>query len=122
MRYSTHHIWGVFPGQHETVARITGRGLIKKRGIRVLSMDGGGMKGIAAVRLLKELERRSGKRIVDLFDLIGGTSTGAMLASEIGLLNSSLDECNDVYKNLGAKVFSGDDKEEVSSWKESFFR
>lgn len=80
------------------------------------------MKGIAAVMLLRELESRSGKRIVDMFDLIGGTSTGAMLAAEIGLLNSSLDRCDDVYKTLGSKVFSGEDKEEVPGWKESFFR
>ena len=33
--------------------------------------DGGGMKGMATVRLLRELERHTGKRVWELFDLIG---------------------------------------------------
>lgn len=39
-----------------------------------LSADGGGMKGMATVRLLKELERHTGRRIHELFDLIGEIS------------------------------------------------
>lgn len=35
------------------------------------SADGGGMKGMATVRLLKELERHTGRRIHELFDLVG---------------------------------------------------
>ena len=42
--------------------------------------DGGGMKGMAAVQLLRELERHSGKRIHELFDLIGEQQQGSVIS------------------------------------------
>lgn len=48
--------------------------------VRVLSIDGGGIRGIIPALVLAELERRSGRRIFELFDLIAGTSTGGILA------------------------------------------
>jgi patatin-like phospholipase/acyl hydrolase len=47
---------------------------------RVLSIDGGGIRGIIPALVLAELERRSGRRTFELFDLIAGTSTGGILA------------------------------------------
>ncbi|GMH34858.1 hypothetical protein BSKO_02719 [Bryopsis sp. KO-2023] len=70
--------------------------------------------------VFRELERRTGQRIFDLFNLIGGTSTGAMLACEIGLVNFSMNQCGKTYKTLGGKVFSQAETEDQSSWKESF--
>lgn len=75
-----------------------------KQGLRILSMDGGGMKGLATVRMLKEIEKGSGKRIHELFDLICGTSTGGMLAVALGMKLMTLEECEDIYKNLGEDV------------------
>lgn len=48
--------------------------------VRVLSIDGGGIRGIIPALVLAELERRSGRRVFELFDLIAGTSTGGILA------------------------------------------
>ncbi len=48
--------------------------------MRVLAIDGGGIRGIIPALVLTEIERRSGKRIFELFDLIAGTSTGGILA------------------------------------------
>jgi patatin-like phospholipase/acyl hydrolase len=48
--------------------------------LRILSIDGGGIRGIIPAMLLAELERRSGKRVPELFDLVAGTSTGGILA------------------------------------------
>lgn len=45
----------------------------------VLSLDGGGIRGIVSLNLLAEIERRTGKRIAELFDLVAGTSTGAII-------------------------------------------
>ena len=45
----------------------------------VLSVDGGGMRGIVPGLLLAEIERRTERRIADLFDLVAGTSTGGIL-------------------------------------------
>ncbi len=48
--------------------------------VRVLSIDGGGIRGIIPALVLVELEKRAGKRVFELFDLIAGTSTGGILA------------------------------------------
>ena len=48
--------------------------------MRVLSIDGGGIRGLIPALVLTELERRSGRHIFELFDLIAGTSTGGILA------------------------------------------
>lgn len=47
---------------------------------RVLAIDGGGMRGIIPALILAEIEKRTGKPIAGQFDLIAGTSTGAILA------------------------------------------
>jgi len=49
--------------------------------LRVLSIDGGGIRGIVPALILAEIERRAGKPAASLFDLIAGTSTGAILAA-----------------------------------------
>jgi uncharacterized protein len=48
--------------------------------VRVLSIDGGGIRGIIPALVLAELERLAGRRTFELFDLIAGTSTGGILA------------------------------------------
>ncbi len=47
---------------------------------RVLSLDGGGIRGLATARVLEEIERQTGKPIGESFDLITGTSAGGMVA------------------------------------------
>ena len=58
-------------GENEVVQRAVGREPVGSRGLRILSLDGGGMKGIATVKLLRQLEQRIGLRIHEAFDLIG---------------------------------------------------
>lgn len=48
--------------------------------VRILSIDGGGVRGLIAAIVLADLEERTGKAIVDLFDVVIGTSTGALVA------------------------------------------
>ncbi len=43
-----------------------------KRGVRILCIDGGGTKALACIEMLKELEKRTGTRVDNMFDLIGG--------------------------------------------------
>ena len=57
--------------------------LVAQPTIAVLSLDGGGLKGLLTLQMLKELERRTGKRIRELFQVIAGTSTGGILALAI---------------------------------------
>ena len=51
-----------------------------KKVVRVLSIDGGGVRGIIPAIILAEIEKRTGKPIAGIFDLISGTSTGGILA------------------------------------------
>ena len=47
---------------------------------RVLSIDGGGVRGLVPALILAEIERQSGRPIYQQFDLVVGTSTGSILA------------------------------------------
>lgn len=53
----------------------------KKRIFTVLCIDGGGVRGIVPARILQEIEERTGKPISEMFDLVGGPSTGAIIAA-----------------------------------------
>jgi predicted acylesterase/phospholipase RssA len=52
----------------------------QRRPLRVLAIDGGGIRGILPAMVLADLERRTNRPIIDLFDLIVGTSTGGLVA------------------------------------------
>ena len=54
---------------------------------KILSIDGGGVRGIIPAMVLAEIERRTGRPIADSFDMIAGTSTGGILA--LGLTKPS---------------------------------
>ncbi|MBN8606579.1 MAG: patatin-like phospholipase family protein [Caulobacterales bacterium] len=79
---------------------------------RILALDGGGVKGVLTLGMLKpledELRRRAGGdpnfRLSDYYDLIGGTSTGAIIASGLSL-GLSIDEMIELYMKLGPDVF-----------------
>ena len=53
---------------------------LKKGGVKILCLDGGGMKGLAQIEVLCQLEVATGQKITELFDWIVGTSTGAIIA------------------------------------------
>ncbi len=78
---------------------------------RVLALDGGGVKGILTLGMLSaleaELRRRSGDAALvlsDYYDLIGGTSTGAIIAAGLAL-GLSVEAMTEMYEKLGPDVF-----------------
>ncbi len=48
--------------------------------MKILAIDGGGIRGLIPAVVLADLERRTGRRTAEMFDLIAGTSTGGILA------------------------------------------
>ena len=50
---------------------------------KILTIDGGGIKGIFSAVFLAELEEKCDGSICDYFDLIAGTSTGAIIAAAL---------------------------------------
>jgi len=77
---------------------------------RVLSLDGGGVRGIVALAFLERMEallaEAAGKpvRLCDHFDLIGGTSTGAIIATGLAL-GYSAQQMREFYFRLAPRVF-----------------
>uniref|UniRef100_A0A8K9XT81 PNPLA domain-containing protein n=1 Tax=Oncorhynchus mykiss TaxID=8022 RepID=A0A8K9XT81_ONCMY len=78
---------------------------VKGRGIRVLSIDGGGTRGLIALQTLQKLEALTGKPIYQLFDYICGVSTGSILGFMLGVFQIPLNECEVLYRKLGSDVF-----------------
>ena len=81
--------------------------------LRILCLDDGGIKGYSSLlilkRLFRELAHKSGRseppRPHEIFDLIVGTSTGGLIATMLGRLHFSIDECLEQYQKIGVKVF-----------------
>lgn len=74
------------------------------REYRLLCLDGGGMMGLMTALWLEELERLVGRPLRDCFDLLAGTSTGAIIACGLagGLSPSQLVE---FYRTKGPRIF-----------------
>jgi len=77
---------------------------------RILALDGGGIRGILTLEFLKAVEslikKRFGEktRLCDYFDLIGGTSTGSIIAAGLAC-GMTVDALQALYRNIGASVF-----------------
>ncbi|RWS19751.1 85/88 kDa calcium-independent phospholipase A2-like protein [Leptotrombidium deliense] len=76
------------------------------RNIRLLCLDGGGIRGLILIQMLSVLEEVVRLKVGDCFDWIAGTSTGGILALYIALGNSA-SECRKLYFRLKDKVFVG---------------
>ena len=75
------------------------------RPLRVLTLDGGGAKGFYTLGVLKEIEAMIGCPLHQRFDLVFGTSTGAIIASLIAL-GYSVDDILDLYRTHVPVVMS----------------
>src|SRR4051812_44978133 len=84
--------------QHEDVKQASLTSKHAKDGIyRILSLDGGGAKGFYTLGVLKEIEGMLKCPLYQRFDLIFGTSTGAVIAALIAL-GYEIDEIHELYK------------------------
>lgn len=77
----------------------------------VLSIDGGGIRGLIPALVLKEIESKMGKAISELFDLIVGTSTGGILSLGLtkddgsGAAKYSAEDLSLIYQKHGEEIF-----------------
>lgn len=78
---------------------------------RLLALDGGGIRGVITLGFLVQIERQLRERsgnpslvLADYFDLIGGTSTGAIIAAALAK-GFEAQDLQERYISLGAKVF-----------------
>lgn len=90
---------------------------------RILALDGGGIRGAVTLGYLEKIEQilreRHGKndlKLCEYFDLIGGTSTGAIIAGALAI-GKSASEIKELYLNLGGKVFG---KKKWKKWEALF--
>src|SRR5215813_9765166 len=80
---------------------------------RILALDGGGIRGALTLGYLKRIEDILLKqhnndvnfRLCDYFDLIGGTSTGSIIAACLAI-GMKVDEIKNMYFDLGGKIFA----------------
>lgn len=77
-------------------------------GIRVLSIDGGGTRGLVSMEILRHIEKATNKRIHELFDLICGVSSGAILTMALGSGRFSVDQCETFYREMSENIFKTD--------------
>jgi uncharacterized protein len=74
--------------------------------VRVLAIDGGGIRGLIPALLLAELEERAGRPVFELFDLMAGTSTGGILVCALSAPDPlPAGEVAAIYEEEGPRIF-----------------
>src|SRR5688572_8778000 len=82
---------------------------------QILSLDGGGLKGLFGVSFLAAWEEVEGRSVTDYFDLITGTSTGGIIALALGL-GYAAKEIRDFYVAEAARIFPPSAFSGVKHW------
>ncbi|WP_034262631.1 CBASS cGAMP-activated phospholipase [Bacillus sp. J33] len=72
--------------------------------MKILCIDGGGIRGVFAVSILKALEDEYKQPAGGFFDMIAGTSTGSIIASSL-IMGKQMNEVLSGYKAYGKKIF-----------------
>lgn len=83
----------------------------ERKTFNVLSIDGGGIRGIIPARILQHIEEQTGEPICELFDLIAGTSTGGLLALGLSVEGDNgnpahrAEDLVQIYESRGHEIF-----------------
>jgi uncharacterized protein len=84
---------------------------------KILSFDGGGIRGAFAAAFVAETEKLLGRPVGDHFDLVAGTSTGALIALALAF-EQAPSKIADFYCNEGRDVFSARNVAERLRWRD----
>lgn len=85
---------------------------------RILSLDGGGAKGFYTLGILKEIEALAARPLCEVFPLIFGTSTGAILAALLAL-GRSVGEAHKLYREHVPRIMKPSSRAEKTTALES---
>jgi hypothetical protein len=88
----------------EGVSKVQANEINGPYAFKILSLDGGGIRGAFTAAFLADLEQRLGCRIADYFDIIAGTSTGAIIAAGLALRVPAA-RIEQFYRERGPKIF-----------------
>ncbi|WP_077617981.1 CBASS cGAMP-activated phospholipase [Bacillus sinesaloumensis] len=72
--------------------------------MKILCIDGGGIRGVFAVAILQAIEKEYKQPISNLFDMLAGTSTGSIVAAS-AVVNIDMEDVQDSYIKYGGKIF-----------------
>ncbi|KAI9761611.1 MAG: hypothetical protein M1840_001751 [Geoglossum simile] len=94
--------------------------------LKLLSLDGGGIRGLSSLIILKHLMKsvnpKNPPKPCEYFDLIGGTSTGGVIALMLGRLEMDVDTCIERYIELYSRVLKKKKKERKLCFLSSLFQ
>lgn len=71
---------------------------------KMLALDGGGIRGVLTLSILRAIEAQVGMRLCEYFDYIAGTSTGAIIAAGLAR-GMTVDELIAFYRSTGTAMF-----------------
>ena len=76
----------------------------KEKDFKILSIDGGGIKGLYPAKILQQIEERYNTKIADQFNMICGTSTGGLIALALSI-GKPASEIVSLYQDKGQYIF-----------------
>lgn len=104
-----HRVVSISHGPRQTTGEHYENTLMPSNGVtspafRILSLDGGGIRGAFTAACLARFQKELNRPIADYFDLIAGTSTGAIIGIALGL-GESPETIEEFYRKIGTEIF-----------------
>lgn len=77
-------------------------------GVRVLALDGGGIRGVVQLEILRSIERALGRHlpVQAFFDLMVGTGTGGLVAVALGEQDRTVEQCQEMFDAVCKQAYT----------------